>query len=259
MWYIKKHRQLVGKWLFLLVCLWSLNASAQDNPITVDAGALPIPAVDSSQITLNTFPKDFKQKYRDAEFIYEFKAPEKNAWDRFKEWLADIFRNFFNFTNDADSMHAVEIVLNSIAVPIVVLVIYLIAKALLNKEGRWIFGKSSDAKIIRYDDIENNLHLQDFKKLIANAQQSGDKRLVIRYYYLWLLQKMTDRQLIEWDIEKTNSDYYREIKTAAAKDRFAYVSYLYDYVWYGEFELDDTTYDKTRAAFEAAIQSVGHE
>jgi hypothetical protein len=48
-------------------------------------------------------------------------------------------------------------------------------------------------------------------------------------------------------------------KTAAAKDRFAYVSYLYDYVWYGEFELDDTTYDKTRAAFEAAIQSVGHE
>lgn len=249
----------MGKWLFLLACLWSVNAGAQDNLTTVDAQVLPVPAIDSSQITLNTFPKDFKQRYRDAEFIYEFKAPEKNAWDRFKEWLADIFRNFFNFTNDEDSMHAVEIVLKTIAVLLVVFVIYLIAKALLNKEGRWIFGRSSDAKIIRYDDIANNIHQQDFKKLIANAKQSDDKRLVIRYYYLWLLQKMTDRQLIEWDIEKTNSDYYREIKSAAAKDRFAYVSYLYDYVWYGEFELDDATYQKTCNAFENAIQLVGNE
>jgi hypothetical protein len=181
---------------------------------------LPVPAIDSSQINVNTFLKDFKQRYRDAEFIYEFKAPEKKCLGPFKEWLADIFRNFFNFTNDEDSMHAVEIVLKSIAVLIVVFVIYLIAKALLNKEGRWIFGKSSDAKIIRYDDIENNLHLQDFKKLIATAQQSGDKRLVIRYYYLWLLQKMTDRQLIEWDIEKTNSDYYREIKNCGGQRPF---------------------------------------
>lgn len=249
----------MGKWLFLLACLWSVNAGAQDNRTTMDAGVLPVPAIDSSQITVNTFPKDFKQRYRDAEFIYEFKAPEKNAWDRFKEWLADIFRNFFNFTNDEDSMHAVEIVLKTIAVLLVVFVIYLIAKALLNKEGRWIFGRSSDAKIIRYDDIANNIHQQDFKKLIATAKQSHDKRLVIRYYYLWLLQKMTDRQLIEWDIEKTNSDYYREIKSAAAKDRFAYVSYLYDYVWYGEFELDDATYQKTCNAFENAIQSVGNE
>lgn len=249
----------MGKWLFLLACLWSVNAGAQDNLTTMDTGVLPVPAIDSSQITVNTFPKDFKQRYRDAEFIYEFKAPEKNAWDRFKEWLADIFRNFFNFTNDEDSMRAVEIVLKTIAVLLVAFVIYLIAKALLNKEGRWVFGRSSDAKIIRYDDIANNIHQQDFKKLIATAKQSHDKRLVIRYYYLWLLQKMTDRQLIEWDIEKTNSDYYREIKSAAAKDRFAYVSYLYDYVWYGEFELDDATYQKTCNAFENAIQSVGNE
>jgi hypothetical protein len=249
----------VGKWFILLGCFLAFNAGAQSNPAVSDPVNTVIISVDSSQITLNTFPEDFKQRYREAEFIYEFKAPEKNAWDRFKEWLADIFRNFFNFTNDEDSMHAVEIVLKTIAVLLVVFVIYLIAKALLNKEGRWIFGRSSDTKIIRHDDIAQNIHLQDFRKLIATAKQSHDKRLVIRYYYLWLLQKMTDRQLIEWDIEKTNSDYYREIKSAAAKDRFAYVSYLYDYVWYGEFELDDATYQKTCNAFENAIQSVGNE
>jgi hypothetical protein len=133
---------------------------------------LPVPAIDSSQINVNTFLKDFKQRYRDAEFIYEFKAPEKKCLGPFKEWLADIFRNFFNFTNDEDSMHAVEIVLKSIAVLMVVFVIYLIAKALLNKEGRWIFGKSSDAKIIRYDDIENNLH----HRILRSSSQPRSNR-----------------------------------------------------------------------------------
>lgn len=246
--------------LFFLCTFFFLNANAQDTIGSFLKDEVShVVVVDSAAISLKTFPKDFKKKYTDSDFIYEFKAPEKNAWDRFKEWLSDVFRNFFNFTNDEQSMNAVEIVLKTIAVLIVIFVIYLIVKALMNKEGRWIFGKSSDTKIINYDDIERNLHLQDFEKLVAGAEQSGERRLVIRYYYLWLLKKMTDRHVIEWDIEKTNSDYLREIKSAAAKDRFAYLSYLYEYIWYGEFELDDATYDKTRTAFQGALKMVGNE
>lgn len=246
---------------FLLLCsFFVLNASAQDTLATVGRGAVADTiAIDSNAVTRVSFAANFKGKYRDADFIYEFKTPEKNAWDRFKEWLADTLRNFFSFTNDEKSMDAAEMVLKTIAALIVIFVIYLIVKSLMNKEGRWIFGRSSDTKIIHYDDIEKNLRLQDFEKLIVEAQQSGDKRLVIRYYYLWFLKKMTERQIIEWDIEKTNSDYFNEIKSPAAKDRFAYLSYLYDYVWYGEFELDDASYESTKTAFEHAIKNAGHE
>lgn len=215
-------------------------------------------AVDSAAIEAKAFAKNFKNKYTDKEFIYEFKTPEKNAWDRFKEWLANFFKNIFNFTDGKSAANFVNILLRTIAIVIVIFVIYLIAKAIMNKEGQWIFGKNSDKKIINYDEIEKNLHLVDFEKLIQKSLESDEKRLTIRYYYLWLLKKMSEKQIIEWDVEKTNSDYLYEIKNEAQKEDFAYLSYLYNNIWYGEFELDETTFAKARNAFEKSIQKINN-
>jgi len=237
--------------------LFFKTAFAQDSLVSPKEAQILVS--DTAAINLDAFPKNFKKNYQAPEFIYEFKTPEKNAWDRFLEWLAGIFKNLFSFTSDEDAMDAVVIGLKVIAILIVVFVIYLIVKALMNKDGQWIFGKSSDKKLIRYDEIEKNLHLQDFEKLVKNAIETDDKRLAIRYYYLWFLRRLSDRNLIEWDIEKTNSDYLYEIKNPRTKDRFAYLSYLYDYIWYGEFALDETNFEKTKTAFENAIKSVGNE
>lgn len=215
-------------------------------------------AVDSAAIETKPFAKNFKKKYTDKEFIYEFKTPEKNAWDRFKEWLANFFKNIFSFTDSKSANNFVDILLRTIAIGIVIFVIYLIAKAIMNKEGQWIFGKNSDRKIINYDEIEKNIHLVDFEKLIQKSLESDEKRLTIRYYYLWLLKKMSEKQLIEWDVEKTNSDYLYEIKNDAQKEDFAYLSYLYNNIWYGEFELDETTFAKARNAFEKSIKIINN-
>lgn len=214
--------------------------------------------VDSATIELKPFAKNFKKKYTEKEFIYEFKTPEKNAWDRFKEWLANFFKNIFSFTDNKTATNFVDILLRVIAILIVVAVIYMIVKAIMNKEGQWIFGKNSDKKIINYDEIEKNLHLVDFEKLIQNSLNSDEKRLTIRYYYLWLLKKMSNNQIIEWDVEKTNSDYLYEIKNEAQKEEFAYLSYLYNNIWYGEFELDETTFTKAKNAFEKSIKTINN-
>lgn len=212
--------------------------------------------VDSSFVEAKPFAKNFKKKYTDSEFVYEFKTAEKNAWDRFKEWLANVFKNIFSFTDSKAANNFVDILLKVIAILIIVVVIYMIVKAIMNKEGQWIFGKNSDKKIINYDEIEKNLHLVDFEKLIQNSLKSDEKRLTIRYYYLWLLKKMSEKQIIEWDVEKTNSDYLYEIKNEAQKEDFAYLSYLYNNIWYGEFELDETTFAKAKNAFEKSIKNL---
>ena len=214
--------------------------------------------IDSDSIALKPFAKNFKKKYTDKEFIYEFKTPEKNAWDRFKEWLANFFKNIFNFTDGKSAVNFVNILLRTLAIAIVIFVIYLIAKAIMNKEGQWIFGRNSDRKIINYDEIEKNLHLVDFEKLIQKSLESGENRLTIRYYYLWLLKKMSEKQIIEWDVEKTNSDYLYEIKDEAQKEDFAYLSYLYNNIWYGEFELDEATFAKAKNAFEKSIKKINN-
>ena len=66
---------------------------------------------------------------------------------------------------------------------------------------------------------------------------------------------MSRQQIIEWDVEKTNSDYLYEIKNQEIKDEFAYLLYLYNNIWYGEFELDDATFAKAKNAFEKAIKN----
>lgn len=215
--------------------------------------------VDSDTIEAKTFQKYFKKKYTDSEFVYEYKTPEKNAWDRFKEWLADFFRNLFNFSTNETSMNFVSILLKVLAVLIVVSVIYLIAKALINKEGQWIFGKDSNRKTIHYSEIEKNIHLLDFKKLIEESLEKGDKRLCIRYYYLWLLKVMAQNHYIEWDIEKTNSDYIYEIQNPSYKQEFTYLSYLYNYIWYGEFEIDDKMFEGSQISFKKSIKKFSNE
>jgi hypothetical protein len=34
---------------------------------------------------------------------------------------------------------------------------------------------------------------------------------------------------------------------------------LYNYIWYGEFELDEATFLKAKTAFEKTIKSLGNE
>ena len=252
----------MNKLLLLLLFFISSNVGAQDSLAVAKKEKIVFTekdiVIDSAFVALKPFAKNFKKKYSDPSFIYEFKTPEKNAWDRFKEWLANFFKNIFKFTDSKSAVNFVDILLRVIAILIVLSVIYMIVKAIMNKEGQWIFGRNSDRKIINYDEIEKNLHKVDFEKLIQKSLESGENRLTIRYYYLWLLKKMSEKQIIDWDVEKTNSDYLYEIKDEAQKENFAYLSYLYNNIWYGEFELDEATFAKARNAFEKSIKKINN-
>lgn len=212
--------------------------------------------VDDSIISTQKFGPNFKQKYKSDDFVYEVKAPEKGLWERFKEWLAFWLKKTFSISDVETSISIVGIIIRVVSILIICYVIYLIAKLILNKEGQWIFGKSTTKKIIEHDDIERNLKYVDFEKLIKDTLNAGDKRLAIRYYYLWLLKKMSEKNIIDWNAEKTNSDYLYEIQGENLKKDFKYVSYLYNYIWYGEFELDDATFEKAKKSFEDTIKSI---
>ena len=257
----------MNKILVLLSFLfYSSISNAQDSLVTEEPPKISSAIytesdiqIDSDTIESKTFPENFQKKYTDPDFVYKQKTPEKNAWDRFKQWLANVFRNLFSFTSDETSMNFVAILLKVLAVIIVVIVIYLIAKALINKEGQWIFGKNANKKTIHYSDIEKNIHLLDFEKLISESIESGEKRIAVRYYYLWLLKVMAQNNYIKWDIEKTNSDYLYEIQSPVHKEEFTYLSYLYNYIWYGEFEIDESTFKKAENRFKNSIKTFSNE
>lgn len=66
---------------------------------------------------------------------------------------------------------------------------------------------------------------------------------------------MAQHNHIKWDIEKTNTDYFYELKNQAHKDEFGYLSYVYNYIWYGEFEIDENTFVKAEQRFKKALKT----
>lgn len=240
----------------LFIVFFSIGALSADTntidthdtiEITYDL-SVPIPEKRS-------FDTALKERYQENAFSYDPKPKALNFWDRFKAWLADFFSRLFTFKNPEAAFYFVSVLLKTIAVIVVLIVVFLIVKSLINKEGQWIFGKSSDQKI-NYDNIEEQLHLVDFEKLIAEALENNQKRLAIRYYYLYVLKKMSDTAIIAWDIEKTNSDYLYEIKNENLRQQFAYNSYLYNYIWYGGFELEAPTFEKAIQAFKNTLKEL---
>ena len=232
----------------VLFCIGlSFNSNAESSTIVFQNTTDSL-QIDNSTITPRHFG-NLQDKYSDEDFIYERTVENSGWWSRFKQWLSDFFKRLFNLTNEGQASNATDIAIKTAGVIFFLLVIYFIFRAVVNKEGTWVFGQSSDKSIIPVTDIENNIHSTNFKALISEAENNNNYRLAIRYYYLWLLKQLTQEELIEYDVEKTNSDYKNEIASKAIKKEFSYTSYLYNYIWYGEFDVNEEQFNKAKHAF----------
>ncbi|MFD2908012.1 DUF4129 domain-containing protein [Flavobacterium ardleyense] len=198
---------------------------------------------------------DLKNKYTGSDFNYiERTKVDTSAWDRFWSAIGRFLSNLFDFGNGVQALSGLEIVMKVIALLVIIFVVYLIVKIIINKEGGWVFGKSP--KKIKITEItEEDIHSMDFRSAITTAKNEKNLRLATRYYYLWLLKSFSDKDIIEWDIEKTNADYLSEISNLQLKKEFQFLSYVYEYSWYGEFELTSIDFERTEITFQKLIAS----
>ncbi len=217
--------------------------------------------IDSTQVSVKKiepkqFAQDFKKDYQSKEFIYETDTQSKGWWDRAMDNLSEFFKSILNIESERSISNTIDIIFKILAVLIILFVIYKIVLLFLNKEGQWIFGQKQNQNIMRVDDLDIDINQTDFKEVIKNSIQSKNFRLATRFYYLWLLKKLSDNQHLDWDPEKTNSDYINELKGSGFENDFKYHSYLYDYVWYGGFELSEEVFSSTKTSFETLINKL---
>lgn len=239
------------------VCL-SLNptATASNAPEYIDIQTSQDSLyIDTSVVTPRQF-ENIKDKYSGDNFIYERTIETSGWWTRFKQWIKDLVKDLFNIQNETRANSILSWSKWIGGTIVFLLVVYFIFRAVMNKEGSWVFGKSSDKNVIPVKDIEVNIHATDFNALIKDAESNNNYRLAIRYYYLWLLKSLTLAEIIEYDVEKTNSDYQNEISSKNTKEEFSYTSYLYNYIWYGEFDVNQQQFSKAKQAFMNFLKTI---
>lgn len=207
---------------------------------------------------IRQFDDNFKEHYSSDKYNYEGKktvseTPSgsgeyedyKNAKDRRKER-----NNSDDFSIDFGPLSWLFYLAIALAV------IYL-AYILFNEGGSGLFSSRQSTRLNNFEEITaENIENTDITTLITNAEKDNNFRLAIRYYYLLVLKNLSIKNYIKFEDDKTNSEYLNEINTASFSDKFAYTSYLYNYIWYGEFPVDIEQYNKAKNDFVTLLNQI---
>ena len=106
------------------------------------------------------------------------------------------------------------------------------------------------ASVIPLTSKEEHIESINLDKFIEDALATRDYRLAIRYMYLKCLKELSVYNFISWHFDKTNLDYFSEIQDPQLKANFKKVSYVYDYVWYGEFAIEEREFISAKKDFD---------
>lgn len=207
---------------------------------------------DSSRLEVTYFKENFKENYTGDDFNYSINDTGGiNLMQRilrtFFNWMSDLF----GFDIDFIDYKTLEYIVYGL---LGIIVLYLLIKFLLQNPVSSVF-KTETKTIEGFSYVEEDIKQIDFDKLVKDALKSNNYRLATRYLYLKSLKVLANKKTIEWHFEKTNTDYINEIKDHKLKTLFKRVSYIYDYVWYGEFPIDEVSFKKNQDDFNQLIKS----
>jgi len=126
------------------------------------------------------------------------------------------------------------------------LFVFLIYKLFLSNSS--ILARSRK-NISRDISVEKEEDSTDPDALLRNAIRSGNYRLAVRYLYLQLLTRLSDKKYIEINKSKTNYEYVNEIRRHSFANEFASLTLKYEYVWYGEYPVDQKLFEQLQGNF----------
>ncbi len=212
--------------------------------------------IDSSRIEVRQFQEDLSQKYTGSEFDYEnsLEGESQNFIARALYWILNKISETFGIDLDPETYQLVEFLFYGI---LIVLALYIIIRLLVGQKATAFFSKTG-SKLAPLNIQEEHIESVDLDQFIREALAQKDYRLALRYMYLKVLKELSLRNIISWHFDKTNTDYYQEIENPHLKDSFKKVSYLYDYVWYGEFDLDEKGFANAELDFEHLNKNLNH-
>ncbi len=223
-----------GKLLCLFLCLTLLSKAYGANE---ELHVKKIISYDSAVVKVRPIPpEELNKLLEDSDYSYNkvSKAP-KTIFEKIIQWLVMKLAQLTYTKAGKTSLGIIEYVLIACAIGLVIFL-------LLKNNIRWLFyGKSASAPLDFTESIED-IHEINFEQRIADEVSKRDFRKAIRLHFLKVIKELSEQKLINWQLDKTNTDYSRELRNSKYSKEFEELSRLYEYIWYGDFKLDETDF-----------------
>lgn len=192
-------------------------------------------------------PRTIENLKEDRAFDYTEKPAEENWWQQFKTWLWNLWLKFWRWlVGDYQANGIIAFLVHVLPYLIISgIVIFLVWLFYKLNPGATFFSSSKKSEVF-FSEEEEIIKSKNINELIEGALADKNYRLAVRYYYLLILRKLSENEIISYEFDKTNSDYIAEISTSNIKEQFRKATNLYDYVWYGNFDVTETDFQKAQ-------------
>jgi hypothetical protein len=175
------------------------------------------------------------QLTRDEEFQYEEPKPEVVKNENIG-WWTKMFMSIFSFFTST--------VGNIIIIAIVAFIVLVIIVRVIQLNGNVFFSKK-DKKINSraVDEMSDEYVPEDWEKVIQDAAKAGNYRLAVRHGYRYLLSLLQEKNMISFQVAKTNYQYVFELAGTQLHKPFMQLTRDYEYAWYGGFQIGEDRFE----------------
>ena len=229
----------------LMLLLTALSFSADKDSLQMkraDNQTVQSISIDRSKLEEFQQDQDYQYKPRDIEknFLEKISDWISEKWYQFMEWifgekqgseLLDFFIEYFPY------------LLLFIAILIIIRLLYRydVFKRSSNKQKPPRVQLSDDEQVVKSANISQHIH---------DAIENKAFRSAIRYMFLNTLRQLDLMGHINYVKNKTNDDYVHEIKRDRLKQAFQELEYYYDFIWYGQYPIDEPFFRELQAKFD---------
>jgi hypothetical protein len=188
---------------------------------------------DSSQVDVRSFNAErLKELQSKTEFQYDrFREPPRSLWDRFWSWLWQKVEDVLRTRRGRLTVWTILVLFGA------AVIIFFIVKVMGMRDGG-LFGRKS-VDVFPYTTSADDINQINFEGAIREAIDDKNYRLAVRLLYLQSLKNLSDKGYIEWQINKTNTDYIYEVSSRPWQSLFRKLTQNFEYIWYGEMPLDN--------------------
>jgi hypothetical protein len=220
-----------------------VHAQEDINSVVVEKADTIVYSKNTDLSEERTFSSNLKEKYSGKDFQYKENTPEK------KDNSAPI---------DLGIINALVFFMSQIFPFLLAgIIIFIILKIVLGFDLQfWKLNQTSKRRKEKLIYEDEDLHDIDLENLLKQAIDQKEFRLAIRYYYLTSLKGLSTKKIIDYHKDKTNSEYLFEIENKALKSQFSYLSYIYTYVWYGEFPVDEQSFKAAQNKYQSFLKAI---